>query len=307
MKKEKVLLWFQKMFTYFMFYAMIGWIYEMIIERVRRWPLVNRGSMYGPWLPIYGTGALFFILMIYPIIKNKEKKKRLLYIPLVFIGCMAVATTLELLASYYCEWKTGGWLWQTYGTTYKYHFQSRIALDTSLRFGLGGTVFLYCLQPLFEKFTSKWEGKKLNIFTIVLACLVAVDLICCATIKKKVKAADPLIGVKATREISHSNNTDVKGNPFEMVLYDNGDVKRYDLVTGEEKDFKKLSNKEMNDLYDLIEKIDASSNDKDENEDRPIIIFNEKKEEIFLRRNYQDNETNEEKKAFKFLESKGVL
>ncbi len=309
MKKEKVFNWFQKMFIYFMFYAMIGWIYEMVIERVRRWPLVNRGSMLGPWLPIYGTGALLFLITIYPVIKNKEKKKRLLYIPLVFIGCMAVATLLELLASYFCEWRTGGWLWQTYGTTYKYHFQSRIALDTSLRFGLGGTLFLYCLQPIFEKFTAKWEGKKLNIFTIVLAILVALDVLYTFAIKKKIQGVDPLIGRVATREISHSSNTDVKGNPYEMILYDNGDIKRFNPISKEEKDFKKLSSKEMDDLLELIEKIPAPEQMITLNQagERPIAIYNQNKEIIFLYRNYKENPTIEMKKVFKYLESKGAL
>ena len=304
MKKEKILNGLQKLFIYFMFYAMIGWIYEMIIERVRRWPLVNRGSMFGPWLPIYGTGALLFVLTIYPLIKNKEKKKKLLYIPLVFVGCMAVATTLELLASYFCEWRTGGWLWQTYGTTYKYHFQSRIALDTSLRFGLGGTAFLYLLQPLFEKFTTKWEGKKLNILTIVLAILVALDMIYTFGIKKILHKDGGEIPV-ATREISHSWNEDVKGNPYEYIVYDNGEVNKYDPVNRKEVFFKQLSQKETKELIELINQVNLYSIP--QGESKPIIIYNKSNAEIYLHRNYKDNPSKETKKVFKYLESKGVL
>ncbi len=304
---KKVLPWLQKMFIYFMFYAMIGWIYEMIIERIRRWPLVNRGSMFGPWLPIYGTGALLFILTIYPIIKNKEKKKKLLYIPVVFIGCMAVATTLELLASYFCEWRTGGWLWQTYGTTYKYHFQSRIALDTSLRFGLGGTAFLYLLQPLFEKFTTKWEGKKLNIFTIVLVVLVVLDCFYSLVILKNQKKNDPWNNVEPTREVVHSFNVDVKNNPYEYILYDNGDVIRVDAVSGKESHFKRLSEKEMKDIVALIETVNVASIPDGVCEETPIKLYNAENEELRLKREYKANKTIEELKLYKYLESKGVL
>ena len=45
---------------------------------------------------------------------------------------------------------------------YKYNFQGRIALSPSLRFGLGGVLFLYILQPLFEKIVAKLNKKQLN-------------------------------------------------------------------------------------------------------------------------------------------------
>ena len=81
---------------------------------------------------------------------------------------MFIATLIELIASYLCEWIIGTWPWQTYAD-YEYNFQARIALSPSLRFGLGGIIFLYLLQPLFEKFTDKLSKKQLNIiFSIVL-------------------------------------------------------------------------------------------------------------------------------------------
>ena len=58
---------------YFMLYSMIGWIYEVFLEVVvYRWGFSNRGVLFGPWLPVYGTGALIFIFLVYPIIKEKS-------------------------------------------------------------------------------------------------------------------------------------------------------------------------------------------------------------------------------------------
>ena len=60
---------------YFMLYAMIGWIYEVFLEVVvYRWGFSNRGVLFGPWLPVYGFGALLFIFIVYPIIKGKDFK-----------------------------------------------------------------------------------------------------------------------------------------------------------------------------------------------------------------------------------------
>ena len=63
---------------------------------------------------------------------------------------MLVATALELATSYVLEWITGGWPWQTY-VNYDINFEGRIALSPSVRFGLGGLVFLFGLQPLLER------------------------------------------------------------------------------------------------------------------------------------------------------------
>lgn len=165
-----------KYIIYFMLYAIIGWIYEVFLEVVvYKWGFSNRGILFGPYLPVYGFGSLLFIFTIYPIIKTKQYPKKLLYIPITFIGCMLVATTLELITSYICEIFMGSWPWQTY-KDYKINFQGRIALSPSLRFGLGGTIFLYITQPLFEKITKKLD-KKTNIISIIILIIIIIDCI----------------------------------------------------------------------------------------------------------------------------------
>ena len=162
---------------YFMLYAMIGWIYEVLLEVVvYRWGFSNRGVLFGPWLPVYGFGALLFIFLVYPIIKGKSLKRKLIMIPVVFILCMLSATLLELITSYICEFFMGSWPWQTY-KDYKINFQARIALSPSIRFGLGGVAFLYLLQPLFEKLSDKL-GEKRNKVSIIILTVLIVDLIC---------------------------------------------------------------------------------------------------------------------------------
>lgn len=160
---------------YFMLYAMVGWIYEVFLEVVvYKWGFSNRGVLFGPWLPVYGFGALIFIFLIYPLIKNKPLKRKLLMIPVVFLGCMVAATLLELLTSYLCEAVLGSWPWQTY-KDYAINFQGRIALSPSIRFGLGGVAFLYLLQPLFEKFCKKIGDKKVKILALILGIVLLID------------------------------------------------------------------------------------------------------------------------------------
>jgi len=175
-KKDDTLTFIKKHYLYFMMYAIFGWCYEVFLEVVvYKWGFTNRGVLFGPYCPVYGFGALIFIFCVYPLIKNKPLKKRILYIPLVFLLCMASATLLELITSYICEFFMGSWPWQTYAD-YKYNFQARIALSPSIRFGLGGILFLYLLQPLFELLLSKLSKKQLNTAFYIILTLFVIDL-----------------------------------------------------------------------------------------------------------------------------------
>ena len=54
---------FQEIYLYFFLYCVIGWLYEVFLEVVvYRWGFSNRGVLFGPYLPIYGIGALVFLL-----------------------------------------------------------------------------------------------------------------------------------------------------------------------------------------------------------------------------------------------------
>ena len=165
---------------YFTLYALIGWCYEVFLEVVvYQWGFSNRGVLFGPYLPVYGFGALAFLVLVYPLIQGRPIKARLARIPLVFLCCMLIATALELATSYILEALIGSWPWQTY-VDYKINFQGRIALSPSVRFGLGGVLFLYVLQPIFERFhafiVARGGEKASRTLAIVLVLIFAVDL-----------------------------------------------------------------------------------------------------------------------------------
>ncbi|MBR5756870.1 MAG: putative ABC transporter permease [Firmicutes bacterium] len=162
--------------VYFTLYSVFGWAYEVFLEVViYKWGYADRGVLFGPYCPVYGFGALLFIIIIYPMINRKAYKDRLKYIPLVFLLSMLIATALELGTSYLLEMIIGYWPWQTYAD-YKINYQARIALSPSVRFGIGGVLFLYILQPLFEKLTGAMSDKTLKKTGLILFIIFAVDL-----------------------------------------------------------------------------------------------------------------------------------
>ena len=147
-----------------------------------RWGFSNRGVLFGPYLPVYGVGAMTFLFTLYPLLRGKTRKQKLLLVPVIFLGCALVATAIELAASYLCELTMGHWPWQTYARDYKIQFQGRIALSPSIRFGLGGLLFLLVLQPLFEKLIGAMSPRLRQRVFWALAALFVLDCIATAAL-----------------------------------------------------------------------------------------------------------------------------
>lgn len=161
---------YEAWFLYFILYSVIGWVYEIFLEVVvYQWGYSDRGVLHGPYCPVYGVGALAFLLCFHRLMAQKEPRwLRLLKPLIIFLGCMAVATGIELVTSYLLEWLTGSWPWQTY-VDYGMNFQGRIALSPSVRFGLGGVFFLFVLQPLFQRMVSALSPTvRTRVFRIIL-------------------------------------------------------------------------------------------------------------------------------------------
>lgn len=162
---------FRDYMEYFLIYCFFGWAYESIwccmIYHHRGF--INRGFLFGPWLPIYGIG-FFIILGIFKLLWIKKPI-------LVFIVGALVATIAELTASYIIEAAGGSKMWDYTG--YFLNFNGRIALVPSLMFGLLIWVAICVIHPLIIKLQKKTVDSKIhNVLFIITAILFTVDLIC---------------------------------------------------------------------------------------------------------------------------------
>ncbi len=162
---------------YFICFSIIGWIYEVIIFLVEDHIFVNRGVLYGPWLPVYGFGG-FIIYCLFNKIKSKPVKIKNINIRplLIFIYITLAATIVELTTTYISDLFKSDWtkLW-FYGDKFM-NFQGRIALLPSVRFGLVGILVIYLILPLIEKIKST-NNKNANIITYIVITLFIIDVI----------------------------------------------------------------------------------------------------------------------------------
>lgn len=157
----------------FLFYSIIGWLYEEILEVfIYKSGFTNRGFLFGPYLPIYGFGALLLLSLFYPM----KKKQQFSYATpfAVFLGGMIMATLVELLASYALSYFNLE-LWNY--NNYPFNFQGRIALNPSIRFGLGSIFFLYVLQPIFDKIITKQSNCVLEFSSTIILLIISFDFL----------------------------------------------------------------------------------------------------------------------------------
>ena len=163
---------------FFIFYSIIGWIYEELLFLIEDNVLCNRGVLFGPWLPIYGFGGLVIVVIFYRFKEKKVKIGKINISPIVlFIESVIFATLTELFATYIIDFIGGNFknLWDY--SDRLLNFQGRIALIPDLKFGIVALIGIYLIQPLLIKFVTMKDQKKVNIVFIILSVLFFADVI----------------------------------------------------------------------------------------------------------------------------------
>jgi len=64
-------MWISKYVCLFIIYSFMGWVYETIFCTIKGGKRENRGFLYGPICPIYGTGAIAASLIMKLTLENQ--------------------------------------------------------------------------------------------------------------------------------------------------------------------------------------------------------------------------------------------
>ena len=148
---------------FFYFYCFFGWCFESTYVSIKSRKLTNRGFMRGPFLPIYGSGAIMMLVVSMPFHDN---------IVLTYIaGCIG-ATALEYVTGVTMEalFKVRYWDY----SKNKFNFQGHICLGSTLAWGVLTIVMTEFVHVPVERFVLSIPSQVLTIITLVLTvCIVA--------------------------------------------------------------------------------------------------------------------------------------
>ena len=149
----------------FFLYSTAGWLWECFYVSVRTRRLVNRGFLHGPWLPIYGSGALLVLFLTLPVRENPA---------LVFFLGMSGATLLE--------YGTGAFMEHLFQVRYwdysrePLNINGYICLPVSLAWGSFSLGLIYVLHPPAERFVLQIPLLVSDGISLCLSVLFTVDV-----------------------------------------------------------------------------------------------------------------------------------
>ena len=157
----------------FVFAGIVGFLYEEVCVYINDGEFFKRGTTYGPWIPIYGFGALIIFFATF-----KLRKKPLL----VFLVSSLLCGTLELVSGYVLDKFFGLRLWDYSLVILNWgNLNGYICVRSVITWGLMGLFFICVMLPLFEKFQNK-RPKAFNVVSFVSFGLFVLDIVLSLTL-----------------------------------------------------------------------------------------------------------------------------
>lgn len=149
--------------------SFLGFIMETSLKYLL-YPNMHNGILFGPWVPLYGFGALF-IYALYSLIEKKLSWKKIWKVLLLFVSVVVFLSLLEWLGGTLIEFLFHKEFWD-YGDQ-KFHLGPYISLGMSLLWGFLSLVFVFIVLPLEKKLIKKIP----RFFTIGVSILFPVDCV----------------------------------------------------------------------------------------------------------------------------------
>ena len=154
------------LFLMFFMFAFIGWAWEVIVFLIQNGTFVNRGSLYGPWVPIYGAGGALILIVVCKLRTRPV---------LEFFSIMAVCGVVEYLTSYVME-KLYDMRWWDY-SGYFLNLNGRICAEGLFAFAALGCMLVYFLGPQLDNMLMRANQKKLVAITVILLAFFSCDVV----------------------------------------------------------------------------------------------------------------------------------
>ena len=159
--------WIKYYSLIFIIYSFIGWIiesgYRTVLEKGR---FINSGSLFGPFVPIYGFGATAILLI--------ELYIGSLAFSLQIIIFSVTATAIEYLTSYILEKKFSMRFWDY--STYPLNIKGRVCLLYSGFWALLSAIQIVYIQPFIDSFINSISLELQLVIPVIFLIYVSFDI-----------------------------------------------------------------------------------------------------------------------------------
>lgn len=151
---------------FFYIYCFIGWCIESTFVSVKKKKFVNRGFMRGPFLPLYGSGAVIMLFAAIPFSNN---------IFMIFLAGGLAATVLEYITGVTMEalFKVRYWDY----SKQPLNFQGHICLGTSIAWGMLSIALVKIIHTPVERLILSLNETFALAASVILTILITCDFI----------------------------------------------------------------------------------------------------------------------------------
>ena len=157
-------------FVEFIFYSFLGWIWESVYCTAKEKKWADRGFLFGPVCPIYGSCVVALILLFgyVPVLSDPTFP-----IWIIFIICYVGSAIAEFTTSWYLEKRFHARWWDY--SRLPLNIQGRICVPISICFGLVGILVVKYLVPLAFTMHSIIPGEVYEALAVILAAVFGAD------------------------------------------------------------------------------------------------------------------------------------
>lgn len=155
---------FREWLSFFYFYCIFGWCFESAYVSLKSRHLVNRGFLKGPWLPLYGSGAILVLWLTLPF----QETPVLVYL----VGTLG-ATVLEFFTGEAMVrlFKVRYWDYSNQKIQYKGH----ICLSSSIAWGFLSLLMVYVVHKPVESFIFWMHEEVVSVLTFGITVFIVYD------------------------------------------------------------------------------------------------------------------------------------
>lgn len=158
-------------FVEFIFYSFLGWIWESIYCTIKEKKWADRGFLFGPICPIYGSCVVIAQLVFtkIPWLSNPN-----LHVGWIFLICMIGSAIAEYGTSLVLETRFHARWWDY--SNVPLNIKGRICVPVSTGFGLAGIVVVRYLIPWISSFNALLPEPVYEVLALLFALILGADI-----------------------------------------------------------------------------------------------------------------------------------